>query len=222
MGSPSAAHTWPNALGLASPPSRSGSGHGLPYQECPEPLRIAAQECEVPLLDGTRRDAVHRRSPSGCSRHRRGRSTRELQAAMELNPAHRGRDPLGSTGRAAVGVVGDREPRASCATARPTDRGHPGHARDGRRARVPPSMARTRGDRAGRCVGEFEVHTVGARIPLAYIVLGAEMDTRSRSSSTVLVSLIALDIERRDLSGASERQRRAQVFAQLLRPGIRG
>ena len=70
-------------------------------------------------------------------------------------------------------------------------------------------------------VGDFEVHTVGARVPLAHIVLGADMDTTSRSSSTVLVSLIALDIERRDLSSQSERQRRSQVFGQLLRPGIK-
>src|SRR5207342_195969 len=69
--------------------------------------------------------------------------------------------------------------------------------------------------------GDFEVHTVGGRIPLAYIVLGANMDTTSRSSSTVLVSLIALDIERRDLLTQSERQRRSQVFGQLLRPGIK-
>jgi purine catabolism regulator len=57
---------------------------------------------------------------------------------------------------------------------------------------------------------EFEVHTVGARIPLAYIVLGAGMGTRSRASSTVLISLVALDIERRNLPGQAERQRRSQ------------
>jgi purine catabolism regulator len=70
-------------------------------------------------------------------------------------------------------------------------------------------------------VGDFEVHTVGAEIPLAYVVLGAGMNVTSRSSSTVLVSLIALDIERRNLSDQPERRRRGQVFAQLLRPGIK-
>ena len=69
--------------------------------------------------------------------------------------------------------------------------------------------------------GEFEVHTVGARVPSAYIALGAAMDTRTRASSTVLVALAALDIERRNLAGRAERQRRSQVFAQMLRPGIR-
>ncbi|HYY00556.1 MAG TPA: helix-turn-helix domain-containing protein, partial [Mycobacterium sp.] len=59
------------------------------------------------------------------------------------------------------------------------------------------------------------------RIPTAYVVLGAAMDTRTRASSTVLVALVALEIERRNLSGRAERQRRSQVFAQLLRPGIR-
>jgi purine catabolism regulator len=70
-------------------------------------------------------------------------------------------------------------------------------------------------------VGDFEVHTVGAQVPLAYVVLGADMDMTSRSSSTVLVSLIALDIERRNLSDQPERRRRGQVLAQLLRPGIK-
>jgi purine catabolism regulator len=70
-------------------------------------------------------------------------------------------------------------------------------------------------------VGDFEVHTVGAEIPLAYVVLGADMNVTSRNSSTVLVSLIALDIERRNLSDQPERRRRGQVFAQLLRPGIK-
>jgi len=37
----------------------------------------------------------------------------------------------------------------------------------------------------------------------------------------VLVALAALDIERRNLAGRAERQRRSQVFAQMLRPGIR-
>jgi PucR family transcriptional regulator, purine catabolism regulatory protein len=70
-------------------------------------------------------------------------------------------------------------------------------------------------------VGDFEVHTVGADVPLAYVVLGADMDVTSRSSSTVLVSLIALDIERRNLADQPERRRRSQVFAQLLRPDVK-
>jgi PucR family transcriptional regulator, purine catabolism regulatory protein len=70
-------------------------------------------------------------------------------------------------------------------------------------------------------IDDFEVHTVGAGVPLAFVVLGADMDMTSRSSSTVLVSLIALDIERRHLSDQPERKRRGQVLAQLLRPGIK-
>lgn len=81
-------------------------------------------------------------------------------------------------------------------------------------------MARTAGTEWSMR-GEFEVHTVGARVPSAYIVLGAAMDTRTRASSTVLVALAALDIERRNLAGRAEHQRRSQVFAQMLRPGIR-
>jgi purine catabolism regulator len=70
-------------------------------------------------------------------------------------------------------------------------------------------------------VGDFEVHPVGAEMPLAYVMLRADMDVTSRSSSTVLVSLIALDIERRNLSDQPERRRRSHVFAQLMRPGVK-
>ena len=62
--------------------------------------------------------------------------------------------------------------------------------------------------------GEFEVHTVGARVPSAYIVLGAAMDTRTRASSTVLVALAALERTAYPRPACAEHQRRSQVFAQ--------
>ena len=104
---------------------------------------------------------------------------------------------------------------------RPVTRRHPGNAGGGRRAGRRDGVGAAAGRTSWSMVGEFEVHTVGATVPLARIVLSADMDPTSRSSSTVLVSLIALDIERRDLSGRTERARRSQVFTQLLRPGIR-
>jgi purine catabolism regulator len=47
------------------------------------------------------------------------------------------------------------------------------------------------------------------------------MDAATRASSTVLVSLIAVDRERRELSDEPERRRREQVFGQLLRAGMK-
>ena len=46
------------------------------------------------------------------------------------------------------------------------------------------------------------------------------MDTRTRASSTVLVALVALDVERRNLSGRAERNA-AHRYSRRSRPGIR-
>jgi len=61
-----------------------GLGHGLPYQDCPEPLRIAAQRCEVPLLtvpDETPFIAITKWVFDVIARQEH----HELQAAMEIN-----------------------------------------------------------------------------------------------------------------------------------------
>jgi PucR family transcriptional regulator, purine catabolism regulatory protein len=199
-----------------------GLGHNLPYQECPEPLRTAAQQCEVPLLtvpDETPFIAVTKWVFDVIARQEH----RELQAAMEINRtltavATRSAPlPALLSAWSAISdtpcVVCDGAGRLIAAT--PTTQ-----ASVVEQAVAAVSAARDAGT-DWSMVGEFEVHTVGARIPLAYIVLGADMGTRSRTSSTVLVSLVALDIERRNLSGQSERHRRSQVFAHLLRPGIK-
>jgi purine catabolism regulator len=196
-----------------------GLGHGLPYQQCPEPLRVAAEECGVPLLvvpDATPFIAITKWVFETIA----GQERRDLQVAMEVN-------------RRLTAVATSSAPLAALLTAWSEASGAPCVVCDGNGSLIgaTPTASPDTVERARRAVsaarpgfsivGDFEVHTVGGRIPLAYIVLGAEMDTMSRSSSTVLVSLIALDIERRDLSTQSERQRRAYVFAQLLRPGIK-
>jgi PucR family transcriptional regulator, purine catabolism regulatory protein len=199
-----------------------GLGHNLPYQDCPEPLRIAAQQCEVPLLtvpDETPFIAVTKWVFDVIARQER----HELQAAMEINRtltavATRSAPlPALLSAWSAISdtpcVVCDGAARLIAAT--PST---PASVVEQAVAAV--SAAREAGT-DWSMVGEFEVHTVGARIPLAYIVLGAGMGTRSRTSSTVLVSLVALDIERRNLSGQAERHRRSQAFAHLLRPGIK-
>lgn len=196
-----------------------GLGHGLPYQQCPEPLRVAAEECGVPLLvvpDATPFIAITKWVFETIA----GQERRDLQVAMEVN-------------RRLTAVATSSAPLAALLTAWSEASGAPCVVCDGSGGLIgaTPTASLETVERARRAVsaarpgfsivGDFEVHTVGGRIPLAHIVLGAEMDTMSRSSSTVLVSLIALDIERRDLSTQSERQRRSQVFAQLLRPGIK-
>lgn len=199
-----------------------GLGHGLPYQHCPVALREAAQEVGVPLLvvpDETPFIAVTKWVFETIAWQER----RDLQTAMEIN-------------RRLTAVATSSAPLPALLSAWSESSGTPCVVCDGR-GRL---MAATPGtdvevvERACRTpfhsptvsggwsmVGDFEVHTVGAQVPLAYVVLGADMDTTSRSSSTVLVSLIALDIERRNLSDQPERRRRGQVLAQLLRPGIK-
>ncbi len=199
-----------------------GLGHGLPYQECPQPLRTAAQQCEVPLLtvpDETPFIAVTKWVFDAIASQER----RELQAAMEIN-------------KELTAVATRSAPLAELLAAWSATSDTPCVVCDGA-GRLLAATAGTPAPVIARAVaaantarlaatewsmdGDFEVHTVGGRIPSAYIVLGAAMDTRTRASSTVLIALIALDIERRSLSGRAERDRRARVFGQLLRPGIR-
>jgi len=199
-----------------------GLGHGLPYQDCPEPLRIAAQRCEVPLLtvpDETPFIAITKWVFDVIARQEH----HELQAAMEINKkltavATRSA-PLPAL-LSAWSATSDT-PCVVCDGAGQLIAATPGTpASVVERAVEAVGMARTAGTEWSMR-DEFEVHTVGARVPSAYIALGAAMDTRTRASSTVLVALAALDIERRNLAGRAERQRRSQVFAQMLRPGIR-
>jgi purine catabolism regulator len=199
-----------------------GLGHGLPYQDCPVALREAAEDVGVPLLmvpDETPFIAVTKWVFETIA----GQERRDLQTAMEINRRLTGVATSAVPLQALLSawsessetpcVVCDSGGRLMAATAGAdpelVERAcripfHPRAASDG-----------------WSMVGEFEVHTVGAEMPLAYVVLGADMNLTSRSSSTVLVALIALDIERRNLSDQPERRRRAQVFAQLLRPGIK-
>ncbi len=199
-----------------------GLGHGLPYQHCPEPLLTAAREVGVPLLmvpDETPFIAVTKWVFETIARQER----RDLQTAMDVNrrltavatssaPLH-ALLAAWSESSTTPCIVCDGGGRLMAAT--------PGAAPAlvARACLVPADPRVARGGWA--MVGDFEVHTVGADVPLAYVVLGADMDVTSRSSSTVLVSLVALDIERRNLSDQPERRRRGQVLGQLLRPGIK-
>jgi purine catabolism regulator len=199
-----------------------GLGHGLPYQSCPEPLRMAAQASGVPLLtvpDETPFIAVTKWVFAAIAAQER----EHLQRAMEIN-------------RRLTAVATSSAPLAALLLAWSESSATPCVVCDstgrllGATPVTPPEVvaqalhaasSRSPDHTSWAMVGDFEVHTVGATVPLARIVLSADMDPTSRSSSTVLVSLIALDIERRDLSGRAERERRSQVFAQLLRPGIK-
>jgi purine catabolism regulator len=199
-----------------------GLGHGLPHEECPEALRVAAMEVDVPLLmvpDETPFIAVTKWVFETIAAQER----QELQAAMEINrhltAVATSAAPLQallsawSEASDTPCVVCDGGGRLMAATS-----GTPESFVE-QACRVPfhPRAA----GRGWSMVGDFEVHAVGAEVPLAYVVLGTDMTVTSRNSSTVLVSLIALDIERRHLSDQPERRRRGQVFAQLVRPGVK-
>lgn len=201
-----------------------GLGHGLPYQQCPAPLRRAAEEFGVPLLtvpDETPFIAVTKWVFGTIAAQERA----DLQAAMEINrrltAVATGSAPLvallsaWSQASATPCVVCDGSGRLMGAT----EGASPQTVEAACEAAAAAAPAAGGGGFA--MVGDFEVHTIGARVPLAQVVLGADMDTTSRSSSTVLVSLIAVDIERRELATQAQRQRRSQVFTQLLRPGIK-
>jgi purine catabolism regulatory family protein/PucR-like helix-turn-helix protein len=199
-----------------------GLGHGLPYQDCPTALRKAAEGVGVPLLtvpDETPFIAVTKWVFETIA----GQERRDLQAAMEINRRLTGVATSSAPLQALLSawsessetpcVVCDSGGRLMAATAGAD------HDVVERACRIPFQPSAAIG--GWSMVGDFEVHTIGAEMPLAYVVLGADMTLTSRSSSTVLVALIALDIERRNLSDQPERRRRGQVFAQLLRPGIK-
>ena len=199
-----------------------GLGHGLPYQDCPDALSAAADAVGVPLLmvpDETPFIAVTKWVFETIARQER----HDLQTAMEVNrrltAVATSAAPLPallsawSNASATPCVVCDGGGRLMAAT----------EAAD---AAVVERACRIAADSRAAgggwsMVGDFEVHTVGGDVPLAYVVLGADMTTTSRASSTVLVALIALDIERRNLSDQPERRRRGQIFEQLLRPGTK-
>ncbi|MBJ7339463.1 PucR family transcriptional regulator [Mycolicibacterium sp.] len=199
-----------------------GLGHGLPYQECPDALRAAAQDVGVPLLivpDETPFIAVTKWVFETIAAQERA----DLQSAMEINR----RLTAVATSAAPLQALLSAWAEASDTPCVVCDSGGrlmaatPGtDAAVVEQACRIPFHPRTAGG-GWSMVGDFEVHTVGAEVPLAYVVLGADMNVTSRSSSTVLVSLVALDIERRNLSDQPERRRRGQVFAQLLRPGMK-
>ncbi|MCV7226708.1 PucR family transcriptional regulator [Mycolicibacterium komossense] len=199
-----------------------GLGHGLPYKSCPEPLRIAAQECSVPLLtvpDETPFIAITKWVFAAIAAQERAHLQRAMEINRRLTAVATSSAPL-----AALLLAWSESSATPCVVCDSTGRlvgATPVTPADVVRRALQAASACPPDQTSWAMVGEFEVHTVGATVPLARIMLSADMDSTSRSSSTVLVSLIALDIERRDLSGRAERERRSQVFTQLLRPGIK-
>ncbi|OYN80660.1 PucR family transcriptional regulator [Mycolicibacterium sphagni] len=199
-----------------------GLGHGLPYHDCPEPLMRAAQESGVALLtvpDETPFIAVTKWVFETIARE----ESRELHTALEINRALTAVATSSAPLAALLGAWSQASDAACivCDAAGQLVDATPGTAPGSVAAAMAAVGTARASGMAWSVVDGFEIHTVGSRIPLAHIALSAEMDLRSRAASSVLVSLIAVDIERRNLSGQVERQRRSQVFAQLLRPGIK-
>lgn len=197
-----------------------GVGHGLPYAQCPDPLREAAEDAGIAMLvvpDQTPFIAVTKWVFETIARQER----RGLQQAMENN-------------RKLTAVATSSAPLPALLSAWAATSATPCVVCDGAGGLVaaspgtsPETIERARwacsqmDGRSWAVVDGFEVHTIGAHVPLAYVALGAGMDAAARASSTVLISLIAVDRERRELSDEPERRRREQVFGQLLRTGIK-
>ena len=143
-----------------------GLGHGLPYQDCPEALRIAAEESGVPLLmvpDETPFIAVTKWVFETIAKQER----QDLQTAMEINRRLTAvATSSASAARAVVGVVGsERHPVRGLRQRRAPDGATPSTDADRRRAGLSDSVrsSRRREPSGWSMVGDFEVHTVGAR-----------------------------------------------------------
>jgi Purine catabolism regulatory protein-like family/PucR C-terminal helix-turn-helix domain len=200
-----------------------GLGPGLPYQECPQPLREAANDARLPVLmvPGDVPFIAVTKWVFGALAER---EHAELQTAMEINQRLTAVATSAAPLSALLATWGDisDSPCIVCDSGGRLIGASPGAEPElvDRACRIP--FEKPAAAQSGWTVrGDFEIHTVGNKVPLAYIVLGAQMDNTSRHSSTVLVSLIALEAQRRDLSDQPERQRRTHVFSQLLRPGIK-
>ncbi|MFT4044555.1 MAG: PucR family transcriptional regulator [Gordonia sp. (in: high G+C Gram-positive bacteria)] len=200
-----------------------GLGPGLPYQRCPQPLRIAAQREGVVLLtvpahvpfiavtkwvfatkaEQERHDLEHamltnRRLTLVATRNAPLPALLEAWAEISSVPCVVC-DGLGrlvaATPGSADAVIHEATAHAVALSADPA---------------APGWSVR----------GDLEIHTVGSPVTIGFIVLGAQMNPVARHSSTVLVALLALELERRNIAGQPERQRRLAVFTQLMRSGL--
>jgi len=200
-----------------------GLGPGLPYQRCPEPFRVAAAKAPVPVLlvPGDVPFIAVTKWVFGALAER---ERHELESVMEINrrlaTVATSASPLSAL-LATWAEVSD-SPCVVCDSVGELVGFSPGVDQEfvDRACRIPLDKT-TSSQNRWSISGDLEVHTVGSDQPLAYVILGAQMNNVTRHSSTVLVSLIALDVERRDLSDQPERQRRTRVFNQLLRAGIK-
>lgn len=199
-------------------------GLGPRYAACPEPLRAAAAEIGVPLL------VVPVEVPfiaitKWVFEKRAAQQRHDLEEAMELNR----RLTAVATSSAPLPALLETWAEASSAHCVVCDgvgrliAASPGGSEQARTEAVELAVAASREPpgqswvlRAGR-----EIHTVGSGVALAFIVLDAQLNPVARHSSTVLVSLLALEVQRRHVAGQPERQRRGAVFAQLVRPGLK-
>lgn len=203
-----------------------GLGAQLPYQECPPPLRRAADLVGVPLLEvpgdvpfiavtkwvfATMAEQERRDLEAAMSANRRltqvATASTPLAALLDVWAEISDADCVVTDG---VGRVLARTPGTSEETTHEaTDILHK-------------AIEKSAGSLTGWSLhGRFEIHTVGDHVPLAYVILGSQMNPVARHSSTVLVSLLALEVERRHVATQPERQRRASVFGQLMRSAIK-
>ncbi|MGV9712990.1 PucR family transcriptional regulator [Gordonia sp. NPDC003424] len=201
-----------------------GLGAQLPYQSCPEPLRVAAEQVGVPLLvlpGDVPFIAITKWVFATMAEQER----RDLEAAMATNRRLTGlataSAPLPALLEAwselssAPCVVCDGVGRLVAATPDASESDVEAMCR------LAVGVADDSDAPAWSVHGDHEIHTVGTHVAIGYIVLGAQLNPVARHSSTVLVSLLALELERRHVAGQPERQRRLTVFNQLMHPGVK-
>ena len=203
-----------------------GLGPQLPYQQCPEPLRLAADTVGVPLLE-VPADVPFIAVTKWVFATMAEQERRDLDAAMSAN-RRLTQVATASTPLAALLGVWAEISDADCVVTDGVGRllaktpGTPDEVVDEASSTLAEVVAAKGGPLVGWTLrGRFEVHTVGDHVPLAYVILGAQMNPVARHSSTVLVSLLALEVERRHVAAQPERQRRASIFGQLMRPAIK-
>ncbi|MEU9120991.1 PucR family transcriptional regulator [Streptomyces sp. NPDC048506] len=198
-----------------------GLGHGLPYQQAPEPLVTAAEEAglplltvpdEVPFIAVTKAVFDARADEQRAVLHRAFATQRRLTAAA----AGDGLRPMLAEWTAATGVgaavldplgrllaAGRPEPHP------PLERAHDLIERVAARG--------LRGSASGTIGGQqWEVQPLGARRLRGLLLLTGRPDDAARSVVPGLVSLLSLELERRHLRDEPERRRRSALLSDLL------
>ncbi|ANZ15665.1 PucR family transcriptional regulator [Streptomyces noursei] len=199
-----------------------GLGHGLPYQEAPEPLVTAAREAglplltvpdEVPFIAVTKAVFDARATEQQEVLHRAFATQRRLTAAAATSD---GLQPMLEEWTAATGIgatvldpLGRQLATAEQEPPTPLEHAHDLVERVAARG-LRGSATSTAGGR------QLEVQPLGARRLRGLLLLAGRPDDAARSVVPGLISLLSLELERRHLRDEPERRRRSALLSELL------